>query len=148
MPNGPAADPDAEARRHEALIEGLGGIDCLLLGLGVNGHIAFNEPGSSRGSSTRVVTLAPATLAANRRFFATSEEYPTQAITIGIATILAARRIILVAVGAAKAPAARGLFRGEPLSSCPAAALCRHPNTTVILDRSAAAELPEACRLR
>ena len=144
VPNGLAADPAAEARRYEALIEGLGGIDCLLLGLGVNGHIAFNEPGSPRASPTRVVTLAPTTLAANRRFFAALEDQPTKAITIGIATILAARRIIVVAVGAAKAPAVQSLFQGKPLSSCPAAALRGHANTTVILDRSAAAGLPGA----
>ncbi len=145
LPNGLAADPDAEARRYEAVIEGLGGIDCLLLGLGVNGHIAFNEPGSPHTSSTRVVTLAPATLAANGRFFARPEDQPIKAITIGIATILAARRIVVVAVGAAKAPAVQGLFRGDPLSGCPAAALRRHPNTTVILDPSAAAGLSGAC---
>ena len=88
-----------------------------------------------------MVTLAPSTLAANRRFFATSEEQPREAITIGIANIRAARRILVVAAGAAKASAVRGFLQGAPVHDCPAAALREHPDTTVILDRSAAAEL-------
>jgi len=139
-PHGAAPDPVQEAARYERLIESLGGFDLLLLGLGVNGHIAFNEPGSSPDSSTRVVELAPATLRANSRFFAGSSGQPTKAITIGIATILRARRIVVLATGVTKAKAVQAMLSGGPMSVWPAAALADHPDVRLLLDRAAAGE--------
>ncbi|MGF1610681.1 MAG: glucosamine-6-phosphate deaminase [Kiloniellales bacterium] len=135
---GGAADPAREATRYERLIESLGGFDLLLLGLGVNGHIAFNEPGSASGSRTRVVELAPATLRANSRYFADAGEQPTRAITIGIGTILEARRIVVLATGKTKAAAVKAMLSGAPVSDCPAAALADHPDVQLMLDCAAA----------
>ena len=137
IPNGCARDPSREARRYEILIASLGGFDLLLLGLGGNGHIAFNEPGSSTRSRTRVVRLAPATLEANRRFFTAGEEPPRTAITIGVATILEARRILVIATGAAKANAVKDMLAGAPIAQCPATALAKHPDVRLLLDPAA-----------
>jgi glucosamine-6-phosphate deaminase len=141
LPRGDAARPRAEAAAYEALIAAAGGIDLQLLGLGRNGHIGFNEPTSSLGSATRVKTLTQGTLDANRRFFDDAAAMPRYAITMGIATILRARRIVLLALGAEKAEAARDMIEGPVAAVCPASALQMHPATTVILDSAAAAGL-------
>lgn len=138
IPDGCASDLRREARRYEDLIGTLGGFDLLLLGLGGNGHIAFNEPGSSAQSRTRVVRLTPATLAANRRFFACPEEQPGSALTIGIATILAASRIVVVATGAEKSAAVEAMLARAPIEQCPAAALADHGDVRLLLDHAAA----------
>lgn len=138
IPDGSAADPEREARRYEGLIETLGGLDLLLLGLGGNGHIAFNEPGSSAASRTRVVRLTPATLRANRRYFAADHEQPGSAITIGLATILQARRIVVIATGAAKSAAVDAMLTGAPVADCPAAVLASHSRVQLLLDDAAA----------
>lgn len=137
---GAAAEPTHEAARYERLIESLGGLDLLLLGLGVNGHIAFNEPGSAPDSRTRVVDLAPETLRANSRYFAAAADQPRQAITIGIGTILEARRIIVLASGTTKAAAVKAMRSGAPASACPAAALADHPEVELLADRAAAGQ--------
>lgn len=141
LPRGDAADPAAEAHAYEARITAAGGIDVQLLGLGRNGHIGFNEPTSSLGSRTRIKTLTDSTHEANRPYFAEGEEMPRYALTMGIATILAARACILVATGAAKAQAAALMIEGPLAAACPASALQLHPQATVILDRAAAADL-------
>ncbi len=137
IPDGVAPDPDAEARAYETLIGSLGGIDLLLLGLGSNGHIAFNEPGAAPDSLTRVVDLAAATLRANRRHFAAPDSQPRRAITIGIGTILRARRIVVLATGAAKARAVKAMLSGASVADCPAAALAAHPDATLVVDKAA-----------
>jgi glucosamine-6-phosphate deaminase len=137
IPNGLADDIEAECRRYEQVIERLGGIDLQLLGIGRNGHIGFNEPGTSFSASTHVVELAPSTRQANARFFPSLEDVPRQAITMGIATILKSRHILLLAAGAAKAPIIAKFFEGDVTIDIPASALHTHPNVTVIADEDA-----------
>ena len=139
-PDGMAENPDAEAARYDAAIQATR-IGLQLLGIGVNGHIGFNEPPADFACGTHVVTLAPATLAANRRFFPDPAKQPQRAITMGVRTILAAGEILLVATGAAKAPAIAAAFRGPVIPDCPASALQRHAAVCVILDADAAAGL-------
>jgi glucosamine-6-phosphate deaminase len=140
LPRGDAADPDAEARRYEASIAAAGGIDLQLLGIGRNGHLAFNEPTSSLGSRTRVKTLTETTRTANAPAFAPGP-VPRHAITMGIATILEARACVLLATGAAKAAAVTRMVEGPLGADCPATALQFHPDATVVLDDAAAAHL-------
>jgi glucosamine-6-phosphate deaminase len=137
---GDSVDPYAEAEAYEALIRSRGGIDLQILGLGRNGHIGFNEPGSSLGSRTRVKTLSPSTLRDNE-LGAPDFEAPTMAITMGIGTILDARALLVLATGAAKAAAVAAMLEGPLSASCPASAIQLHPNATVVLDSQAAADL-------
>jgi len=141
LPAGDAPSAQAEAARYDAEIAALGGIDLQLLGLGANGHIGFNEPGSSLGSRTRVKTLTQKTRDDNHRFFGPGEMVPRWAITMGIGTIMEAREIVLLATGAGKAPAARAMIEGPVSAFCPASVLQFHPRTTVILDAAAAGDL-------
>jgi glucosamine-6-phosphate deaminase len=140
LPRGDAPDPAAEALRYEAAIAAAGGIGLQLLGIGRNGHIAFNEPTSSLGSRTRVKTLTEATRLANAPAFAPGV-VPRHAITMGIATILEARHCVLVATGASKAAAVARMVEGPLGADCPATALQLHPAATVVLDRGAAEDL-------
>lgn len=119
LPHGDAPDPEAEAQRYEAAIVAAGDIGLQLLGLGANGHIGFNEPTSSLSSLTRVKTLTRATRAANARFFATPDEVPRLAITMGIGTILRAEEVVLLAYGAAKARAVTAMVEGPLSAACP-----------------------------
>jgi glucosamine-6-phosphate deaminase len=141
LPDGMAADPEAEARRYEAAIVAAGGIDLQLLGIGENGHIGFNEPGAPFGSRTRVVALDASTRGANRRFFPEGEAVPERAITMGVATILEARAIVLAATGTRKAAALHAALAGPVSPACPASVLRRHPAVTIVCDEEAAAEL-------
>ena len=134
-------DPHAEADAYEARIAAAGGIDLQLLGIGRNGHIGFNEPTSSLCSRTRVKTLTGSTRAANARFFAEGEEPPTCAITMGLATILDARQVLLLAFGKEKAPAVRAAIEGPVSAFTPASVLQMHRRATVILDQAAASKL-------
>ncbi len=140
VPDG-MADPLIVADAYEALIEAAGGIDLQVLGIGRNGHIGFNEPGSSLGSRTRIKTLAPQTLADNSRFFAAGEFQPGLAITMGIGTILRSRKALLLATGDTKAVAVQAMVEGPVTASCPASALQLHPCAVVIVDRAAGARL-------
>ena len=141
IPNGsPGIDPAAESRNYEKAIQDNGGIDLLIVGIGANGHIAFNEPGSPFDSRTRPVTLARETIANARRHFATeapAREVPGTAITMGIGTILAAQRILLIASGALKASAVTRALTGPVSESVPASALQLHPHVIAILDEAA-----------
>jgi glucosamine-6-phosphate deaminase len=131
-------DVDAESKRYESAITAAGGIDLLIVGIGANGHIAFNEPGSSFASRTRVVELAPETIANARRYFKSDADVPRTAITVGIGTLLEARRILLLASGTSKADIVRRCLHGPVSESLPATALQLHPNVTAILDEAAA----------
>ncbi len=143
--DGATLDVEAECSRFEEMIVELGGVDLQLLGLGANGHIAFNEPGSTRDSRTRLVQLTEETRAANASAFGRLDLVPRQALTQGIATILEARRIILMATGSHKAAAVAEAVDGPVDDRVPASALQGHPNTTVVLDPQAA-QLLAACR--
>lgn len=140
LPDG-MSDPLEAGNAYEALIEGHGGIDLQVLGIGRNGHIGFNEPTSSLGSRTRVKTLTRDTLEANARFFAPQEFQPSLALTMGIATILEARSILLIATGEAKAEAVARCVEGPLSALVPASALQLHPKVTVIVDQAAAGRL-------
>jgi len=140
----PACSSDQDhldvSRNYEALIAGKGGIDLQVLGLGQNGHIGFNEPTSSLGSRTRIKTLTQGTLNINSQYFS-SESQPELAITMGIATILEARQILMIATGAKKAEPVRQFVEGPVSTMCPASALQFHNNTQVLLDEDAASLL-------
>lgn len=116
-------------------------IDLQILGIGTNGHIGFNEPGSSFDSLTRKVELTPETIEANARFFETKEDVPTHAYSMGIGSIMKAKKIILFAYGANKADAVYGMIEAQPTTDLPASALQNHPDVTVIVDEAAAAKL-------
>ena len=103
LPNGMAADPAAECKRYDAVIESMGGVDIQVLGIGLNGHIGFNEPADSFSKGTGLINLTDSTIDANSRFFASRDLVPTQALSMGIGQIMAAKSILLIAVGKAKA---------------------------------------------
>lgn len=140
LPRGDAPDPATEAARYEGAIVAAGGIDLQLLGIGRNGHLAFNEPTSSLASRTRIKTLTPSTRSANRPAFAPGAA-PRQAITMGLGTILDARACLLVATGQSKAEAVAATIEGPLGAHCPATVLQLHPAATVVLDEAAAARL-------
>jgi glucosamine-6-phosphate deaminase len=148
IPDGMASDVAAEAARYEALIAATGGIDLLLLGIGTNGHIAFNEPGSDFASRTREIRLDEATRIAEARNFPDPALTPERAITIGIATILEARSILLIATGPAKAAALAAAIEGPIGPACPASALRLHGNVRIICDEAAAAALANGNKRR
>ncbi len=141
LPNGNAADVDAECARYEAEIEAAGGIDMQLLGIGHNGHIGFNEPGAEFPTATHCVTLTPRTIEANRRFFASADDVPKRALSMGIGTIMRARKIVLVISGADKADITAKALKGPVTPEVPASILQFHPNVTVVLDEAAASKL-------
>lgn len=141
LPNGSATDIDASANDYEAAIQAAGGIDWQLLGIGGNGHIGFNEPGSPRESQTRQVQLTPETRSANARFFESLDDVPTSAITMGIGTILRARHIVLMATSKSKATAVERAVMGPIDSSNPASFLRQHGRVCFAVDREAASQL-------
>ena len=141
LPNGMAADPVVEAERYEAAIAAAGGIGLQILGLGVNGHIGFNEPTSSLVSRTRIKTLAEATRRANRRYFDRDEDVPHHALTMGIGSILDTRHCLLLALGPTKAEAVERMVEGPVSAMCPASALQMHRTATIVLDPEAASRL-------
>ena len=122
-------------------MEKVGGVDVQELGIGSNVHIGFDEPGSSLASSTRKVKLTPQTIEDNSRFFERIEDVPTEAITMGIGTVLDARRILLFASGANKADAVAGALEGPVSVKVPASALQLHPDVTFVITEDAAAKL-------
>lgn len=139
-PDGSAVVLDVEARRYDQQVT-QSRISLQLLGIGQNGHLAFNEPGSSFQSRTRQVDLADETRRANSRFFTGKRSVPSSAITQGIATILQAEQLVLVAFGADKSDAVKAALEGPVSSSVPASALQLHSHVTVVLDEDAAREL-------
>lgn len=141
VPRGDAPDHQAEASAWEHDLAAAGGIDLQLLGIGRNGHIGFNEPGSPRDSRTRVIELHATTREDAAAAFGGLAQVPAHALTMGVASILDARRIVLLAFGRSKAAMVRRMLQGAPSAECPASFLQHHPNTLVVLDREAAAEL-------
>ena len=145
-PEGDAADPQEACQRYEDHIDAAGGIDMVMLGIGRNGHIGFNEPGTPFNLRTHITALSDATRVDNARYFGSVANVPTHAITQGPATIGDARRILLVATGAAKAPAIARALTGEVDEDCPASILRTHPDVRVLVDPDAAAGLGEHVR--
>jgi glucosamine-6-phosphate deaminase len=141
IPDGRATDFEAHCQQYERRIVEAGGIDLQLLGIGSDGHIAFNEPGSSLGSRTRLKTLTGETIRDNARFFDNEEEVPHLAITMGIGTILESRRCLLLALGSAKAAAIRSSVEGPVTAQVTASALQLHREVIVIVDTDAGAWL-------
>lgn len=141
VPDGMAGDIPAACTAYERKICDHGGIDLQLLGIGVNGHIGFNEPGSSLASRTRPKALTEATRKDNSRFFSGIDEVPRYAVTMGIATIMDSRRVILLAGDRTKASAIAAAVEGPLSAMCPASVLQMHPAVTVIADKAAASGL-------
>ena len=141
VPNGLAPDLEAECRRYNQVIQSLGGIDIQLLGMGHNGHIGFNEPGQAFELETHVVDLTDNTIEANARFFASRDEVPRQAITMGIKSIMQAQRIVMVVSGADKADIVRAAFAGPVVPQVPASILQMHPNFILVGDKAALSKL-------
>lgn len=137
IPNGLASNLDAECQRYAQLLATLPR-DLQLLGLGSNGHIGFNEPGTPFESATHVVNLAQSTIKDNSRLFDDISQVPTQALTMGIAEIMQAKTVLMLASGANKAQAVKAMVEGEITPNCPASVLQRHPNCIVIVDKDAA----------
>lgn len=137
VPNGEAADLAEECASYEQRLEERGPVDLQLLGIGHNGHIGFNEPGTELTGRTHVVDLKEETRKANARFFDSLDEVPAQAITMGVGSILKAKQILLIARGEEKAEIIREAFMGPITTSCPASLLQCHPNVVVLLDRAA-----------
>ncbi len=132
---------EAICEEYERRINDVGGIDVQVLGIGANGHIGFNEPGSSLGSLTRIKTLTRQTREDNARFFSSMDEVPKYAVTMGIGTILNARRVVLLANGENKAAAVAAALEGPVTASCPASALQLHRYATYVIDQAAASRL-------
>ncbi len=141
VPSGTTDNYEAFCNWYEQRIVECGGIDLQVLGIGSDGHIAFNEPGSSLGSRTRIKTLAKQTIDDNARFFDSAEEVPIYAITMGVGTILEARKLILVANGQSKAEAVAAAIEGPVTSMITASALQLHPDSMFFLDTEAASGL-------
>lgn len=141
-PDGLAADIPAACAAYEDAIDRAGGVDLQILGIGTDGHIAFNEPGSSLASRTRIKTLTRQTRMDNARFFGDDvDAVPTHCLTQGLATIMAARHVVLVATGRSKAEAVHQLVEGPVSAMWPATILQHHPHVTVLLDDAAARRL-------
>lgn len=140
-PNGAVMEVFPECKRYEKFIDQCGGIDIQLLGLGRNGHIGFNEPSDFFAPYTYLVELSETTRTANSRFFKNIDEVPREAISMGIGTIMRARRILLLASGVEKAAAVRDMIAKKVTPACPASILQFHPDATILLDEAAASLL-------
>ena len=141
VPSGTTKNYHAFCKWYEQRIEECGGIDIQVLGIGSDGHIAFNEPGSSLGSRTRIKTLSKETIDDNARFFKNKEDVPIYAITMGVGTVLEARKLILLANGANKAKAIAEAIEGPVSCMCTASVLQLHPDSLLFLDEAAAGKL-------
>lgn len=141
VPNGMAEDIEAECKRYDALVASLGGADLQLLGMGHDGHIGFNEPCDVFPAGTHLVDLDPMTLEANARFFDNDPgKVPNQAVTMGIGTIMSAKKIVMVVSGKDKAPIVAKAFLGPVTPQVPASILQFHPDVTVVADEAALSE--------
>ena len=141
VPHGMAKDIEQFCKWYEDRIKSFGGIDVQVLGIGANGHIAFNEPGSSLGSRTRIKTLTSTTRDANKRFFKKNEIVPKYAITMGVGTIMDAKELLLVASGKSKADAIKASVEGPLTAMCPASIIQMHKEAFVIVDKEAGSKL-------
>lgn len=140
-PDGETKDIEAEVAAYERMIREAGGIDLQLLGVGTNGHIGFNEPGSSLSSRTRMKTLTARTRTDNARFFPSLDEVPRYCLTQGIGTIMESRHAVLTATGERKADAVSGLVEGPITAMCPGSVLQLHRHATIVIDEAAAGRL-------
>ena len=140
-PDGTADDIAGACSSYEEMIRAAGGVDLQLLGIGTDGHIGFNEPGSSLASRTRIKTLTEQTRADNARFFASPDEVPRHVVTQGLGTISDARHLVLLATGEAKADAVCAMVEGPVSALCPASVLQLHPHASVLVDDAAASRL-------
>lgn len=140
-PDGVAEDLVRAGQGYDAAIAAAGGVDLQVLGIGTDGHLAFNEPGSSLASRTRLKTLTPRTRADNARFFGELDDVPRHVLTQGLGTILEARHLVLVASGEGKAQAVAAAVEGPLTASCPASILQLHPHATVLVDEDAGQQL-------
>ena len=138
VPNGLAKNLEEECKNYDNKIEELGGIDVQLLGIGNNGHIAFNEPGDELSAGTHIISLTESTIEANARFFDSIDEVPRKALTMGLGGIMKAKKIILIASGEGKAEAIKGLFSGKITTDNPATMLQMHRDVVVVVDEAAA----------
>lgn len=141
VPSGLMKDIESECAAYDDAIAAAGGIDVQVLGIGNNGHIAFNEPCDFFPMGTHKVALTQSTIEANTRFFTSSDEVPRYAVSMGIGSIMKARKILLIATGAAKADAVYGMCKGPVTPQCPASILQMHPDVTIFADEAAAAKL-------
>ncbi len=144
VPGGKTGDPEAECARYEALLQKLGPADIQLLGMGRNGHIGFNEPADTFTVPTHVVELTQSTIEANARFFASADEVPKKALTMGVGAIMRARKVLVVVSGADKAQAVKDAFAGPIDPHVPASILQVHPDVVLVGDKEALAGLIEA----
>ena len=141
VPNGMEPDAEKECGRYEELIRSLGGVDLQLLGLGHNGHIGFNEPGEAFEKETHCVELTESTIEANKRFFASADDVPKQAYTMGIKTIMQAKKILIVVYGENKADIVERAFFGPVTPEVPASILQLHNDVTLVGDEAALAKI-------
>lgn len=143
LPDGMELDSEKECARYEELIHSLGGVDLQLLGLGHNGHIGFNEPGDAFEKETHCVNLQERTIEANKRFFASADEVPRQAYTMGIKTIMQAKKILVVVSGEDKADIVAKAFFGPVTPAVPASILQMHNDVTLVGDEAALSKIPQ-----
>lgn len=141
VPDGTEPDADKACREYEKIVASVGGADLQLLGMGHNGHIGFNEPADVFEKETHCVNLAASTIEANKRFFASAEEVPKQAYTMGIGTIMSAKKILVVVSGADKADAVKKAFFGPVTPQVPASILQLHPDVTLVADEAALSKI-------
>jgi len=141
VPNGLAQDTAAECARYDQVMEDLGGVDVQVLGMGHNGHIGFNEPADHFPLGTHIVDLQESTIQANARFFASADEVPKQALTMGIRSIMRARQILVVVNGEGKADIVKAAFTGPVTPMVPASILQLHPNVVLVGDKAALSKL-------
>ena len=142
VPDGTQPDGEKECARYEELIRSLGGVDLQLLGLGHNGHIGFNEPADAFDKTTHCVDLTESTIEANKRFFASADDVPRQAYTMGIGTIMQAKKILIIVSGEDKADIVRDAFFGPVTPRVPASILQMHSDVTLVADEAALSKIP------
>ncbi|MCL2389353.1 MAG: glucosamine-6-phosphate deaminase [Elusimicrobia bacterium] len=138
IPSVNSSDPIKDCALYDKAIEAAGGIDLQVLGVGVNGHIAFNEPAGEFIYGTHIASLTESTIESNKRFFKNAQEVPKKAVTMGVGSIMKARELVFIATGAAKAEAVKSMIKGEVSPKCSASILQLHPKATIFLDESAA----------
>ena len=144
LPDGMALDPEKECDRYNNLIQSMGGVDLQLLGIGHNGHIGFNEPGDSFDKQVHCVNLTESTIEATKRFFASADEVPRQAYTMGIGNLLQAKKILVVANGEGKAEIVKKAFFGPVTPQVPASILQLHQDVVLVADEAALSKVIEA----
>ena len=137
IPDGNAADPEEHAKSYDAMIDAAGGIDIQLLGIGTNGHIGFNEPSDTFSDGTFKVKLTDSTIKSNSIYF-DDDSMPRYALTMGINSIMKAKKIVLIATGESKAEAIKATINGEVTPMCPASVLQKHPDAILLIDKAAA----------